>query len=154
MDCCVICFDMDKSTIISIFSILLSTISVSFVVVDRIRTWRESNKVKLLKKEKAILNRLINLSVKDYFDVVIEKSPNSTVRNVQPKYNELKEEILSIKTSELSNPEIIQHIEKLKNSNLDDLILPAGKGKNFTVKFGEHLENTISKCRIYLADVL
>jgi len=72
-----------SSWVLSIIAIIISLISAIFVIVDKLKTWKELGQNKKLKKDKAILQSIIELKIENFseerFEFRKEKNIKRTI---------------------------------------------------------------------------
>src|SRR5689334_22733372 len=81
----------------------ISIISTVFLVVDKVKTWREKTNNDKLKRDKALLYSIVNLNVENFH--VVESYGNGG-KNYHPEYSKLYHIFQQVDTSKLINKEI------------------------------------------------
>jgi len=151
-------FDFLKSNIwvISLAAIIISLASFLFVVMDKVKTWNENSQIKKLKRDKAILQPIIELDINKFRAVRVEKTPNSTSTIHKADYSNIYSLFQSIFTDKLSNREIAFKINEIKKLKDEDLIIPknAPSSSYFSLQFNQAIIELIHDVKTYLAVII
>ncbi len=151
-------FDFIKSNIwaISFAAIIISLASFLFVVFDKVKTWNENSQIKKLKKDKAILQPILDLDINKFRDVRVEKTPNRTSTIHKADYSNIYSLFQSIFTDKLSNKVIALKIEKIKKLKDEDLItMKNAPGSNhFSMQFNQDINELIHDVKTYLSVII
>ena len=148
-------FLKNNTWILSVIAILISLVSASFVVTDRIKNWRENTLNKKLKKDKAFLQPLIDLKVENFSSIELKEEKNFKQTVYQPHYSQLYNIVQRINTSSLSNKLLANEIDDLKKLTADDLfeIANVPGGDDFSVQFSLNVYRVISNAKKHLANI-
>ena len=148
-------FLKQNTWVLSIAAIGISLISVTFVIIDRLKIWKENSKNKKLKKDRAILQSIIELKVENYSTVDFKEPKNLKETIYAPDYSRLYHIIQRTDTSTLSNKALAYKIEGLKKLTADDLfeIKSVPDGEDFSVQFSQVVNEVITTSRRHLANI-
>jgi len=148
-------FVKTNSWFLSIVAIFISFISVTFVIVDKVKVWNELSRNKRLKTDKAILQTIIELKIEDFSDVrlVQRASVKSTIHEAH--YSKLYNLFQNIDTNKLTERKIAGKIEEIKKMSDKDLFaLKSNPNKtDFSYQFSQVVSEVIKDSKIYLANV-
>lgn len=151
-------FDFLKSNIwvISLTAIIISLFSLLLVVFDKVKTWNENSQIKKLKKDKAILQPIIELDINKFRAVRVEKKSyiKSTIHKAD--YSNIYILFQSILTDKLSNREIALKINEIKKLKDEDLIIMrnAPSSSHFSLQFNQAIIELIHDVKTYLAVII
>ena len=151
-------FDFLKSNIwvISLTAIIISLFSLLFVVFDKVKTWNENSQIKKLKKDKAILQPIIELDINKFRAVRVEKKSyiKSTINKAD--YSNIYSLFQSILTDKLSNRKIALKINEIKKLKDEDLIIMrnAPRSSHFSLQFNQAIIELIHDVKTYLAVII
>lgn len=142
---------------IGVIALIISLISVTFVIIDKLKVWGDSKRIKQLKKDKAVLLPLVNVKIDDYATVRTEKNGPNTSTVHSAHYSKFFNLIQGLNTDSLYNRNIAGKIEGIKSQK------SAGKlfeckgipdGENFSTQFTPEVNEILCDVRKYLAEVL
>lgn len=146
----------ENTWLISIIAIIISIISLTFVIIDKLKNWKDTSINKKLRKDKSILQPVIELKVENFSSVKTEKEKNLQRTLHKPSYSRLYHLFQSIDTSQLSNKDIAKKIERIKNFKAEDLFESKNipNGYIFSIQFSHIVTEVISDSKKYLANVI
>lgn len=151
-------FDFLKSNnwVISIAAIIISLASFLFIVIDKVKTWNENSQIKKLKRDKAILQPIIELDLNKFRAVIVEKTHNRTNTIHKADYSNIYSLFQSIFTDNLSNREIALKIDEIKKLKVEDLIIMknAPNSNHFSLQFNQDIIELIHDIKTYTAYLL
>jgi hypothetical protein len=147
---------LSNPLVISIIAVGISFLSVLFVAIDKIISWRQHSKIKILKYDKSILQPLIELKAESFSETAIEKKGTITQELIKAHYSRLYNLFQSIDTKKLKNKSIALKIEKIKKLSDYDLIKSKGNknGTDYSHQFTQIVNEVISESKIYLAEII
>ncbi len=140
--------------LLSGIAIVISFTSLSVTIYEKIRTWREQNRIKKLKREKAILKPILELKAEEYHSIDVKQQGNSKQTSYSPHYSRLYHLIQGIVATDIEDKNISQRLISIQKLSSDDLFTPKNTGEDFSVDFSNDLNVFISDVRIYLSDVI
>lgn len=149
-------FFTENTWIISVAALIISILSVTFVIIDKFKVWGDSKKIRGLKKDKAILYPLLNVHIDTFATIKVEKNGNhqSTIHSAH--FSKLYNLFQNIDTSKLRNRELAERIESIKNLGSGELFECKGvpDGDVFSTQFTRPVNETLYMMRKYLAEVI
>ncbi len=128
-------FLKENTWLLSIVAILISLTSATFVIIARFKTWREIFENKKLKKDRAILQPIIELKVENFNTVEFKEDNNYKETQYRPDYSRLYYIFQRIDPSNVSSKNLALKIENIKKLDADDLfeIKNIPNGDDFSV---------------------
>ena len=149
-------FFKSNAWIFSIAAIFISFASLVFVIIDKIKNWKENSLIKKLKKDKAILEPIVLLNIKDFCSIRIEQKKYIRSKILEADYSNLYNIFQSIITNSLSNRNIAEKIEKIKNKKDEDLmeLNHAPESSHFSHRFSQDIIELIHDVKMYLAIII
>ena len=149
-------FLKDNTWIISCIALVISLVSASITIIDRLRSWNEISKNKRLKRDKAILQPIIDLKTENYYKQETTVMGNKTTHSTSQFFSKLHFLIQSVDTKNISSKELILLIENLKSIDADHLfkhrMIPTGT--NSSMQFSDVLISAIQACKEHVATVI
>lgn len=144
------------SLVLSIIAIAVSMISAAFVIIDKFKVWTSDKRLRLLKKDKAILFPLLSIQIQDYHTIEVTKETNFKKTEYTPQYSKLYYLFQGIDTEKISNRVIAEKINKVKLLESGSLFKPisAPDTERMTVQFTYPVNEVLKIARSYLAEVL
>jgi hypothetical protein len=140
--------------LLSGIAIVISFTSLSVTIYDKIRAWKEQERVKKLRREKAILKPILELRREEYFSTEVKQQGNSKHTSYNPYYSRLYHLIQGINSTEIENKSICEKLISIQKLHADNLFTPKKVGQNFSVEFSDELTLFIAEVRKYLSDVI
>ncbi|MEJ7738826.1 MAG: hypothetical protein WKF97_15485 [Chitinophagaceae bacterium] len=145
----------ENTWVLSIIAIGISFISVTFVIIDRLKIWRENSRNKKLKNDRAILQAIIELKVENFSTVHFKETKSLKETIYTPNYSRLYHIFQRAETSNLSDKSLALKIEGLKKLTADDLfeMKNVPNGEDFSVQFSQVVNEVISDSKKHLANI-
>jgi hypothetical protein len=119
-------------------------------------TIKRYNRIRKLKREKSILDPIIKLQIKDFYDVTIEHEKTSgskTTVTYKVFYRKLQYVLNNIQINEIKNQNIKEQLNAMLKEEPKSLIISDGPLTTYFA-FSQKLEKLSIDTRLYLSEVL
>lgn len=146
----------DNIWLVSVAALIISLVSVAFVVIDKLKVWGDNKRVRSLKTEKAILYPLLNVQIDKYAIKTVEKKGYSETTIISAHFSELYNLFQIVDTSQLRNRELAERIETIKGFKADKLFECKGvpDGRVYSTQFSQPVDDVLRDIRKYLGEVI